>query len=164
MTHIDHYRTIAKSVLKLASDLDPRFPLPSSSTELATKCTNWALILNGKVWPEEAKAAVLHHYAKSSFALMPSDVVDYCQGQPAWSSIEHAREWVMSVAVRIPYSGAIELFSGIEEPRFTVPVEVMGDTTAQRAFLVEQLTEWARPRLNDLAAAIVAKRYVHGEA
>lgn len=152
------YRAIAKNVLKLASDLDSRMVLPPSESALKSKIDTWTLILTGKTWPTEAEAAVIKHYGDPrAFPLLPGDVVDYCQHEPVWSSLEHARDWILRVGVQNPYSGAIEAYSGIQEPVIDIPASV--PRTRHKAYLIEQLHAWASPRLDELANAIVEKQF-----
>ena len=147
------YRDIAKAVLKLAMNLDERIPKPTSE-----RVDAWATLFDGRVWPQEAEASVYDHYAKIPCGmLMPGDVITYCDRQPPWSSMEHARDWILRVGVRNPYSGAIEAYSGIQEPAIAIPESV--PRSSEKAYLIEQLTAWAQPRLDELAQAILAKQF-----
>lgn len=149
-----NYRDIAKNVLKLAAELDARMSTPTTG-----RVNAWTTILTGQVWPTEAESAVIAHYRDpNAFPLMPGDVIDYCNRQPVWSSEEHARDWIMRIAVQIPYSGAIEAYSGVREPIIEIPAEIARER--HRAYLIAKLTEWATPRLDELATAIVAKKFV----
>lgn len=147
------YRETAKAVLKLAVELDTRLTVPTSE-----RIDAWATLFVGKVWPIEATAAVYAHYAKSPCAmLLPGDVIAFCARQPVWSSLDHARDWILRVGVHHPYSGAIEAYSGIQGPAIAIPESLpMGQ---HKQYLTDQLTAWVTPRLDELAAAIVAERF-----
>lgn len=152
-----NYRDIAGTVLKLAANFDPRLEPTNQAAHDARK-EAWATLFDGLVWPTEAEAAVVAHYRDPrAFPLLPGDVVDYCQKQPVWSSPEHARDWILRVGVRNPYSGAIEAYSGITEPVIDIPESL--PRTQHKTYLIEKLTEWAAPRLDELAEAIVAKQF-----
>ncbi|BDY31393.1 hypothetical protein [Mycolicibacterium mageritense] len=152
------YRTIAKNVLKLASELDTRMAMPASDADKKSKIDAWETILTGQVWPTEAEAAVIEHYRDPrAFPLMPGDVVAHCKAQPVWSSLEHARDWILRFGVQNPYSGAIEAYSGIPEPVIDIPESV--PRSSHKAYLAEHLRQWVAPRLDDLAAAILAKKF-----
>lgn len=147
------YREIAKAAIKLAMNFDERIPMPTTE-----RIDAWATILEGRAWPTEAEQAVYSHYAKAPCGmLMPGDIVNYCATQPPWSSLEHARDWILRVGVHNPYSGAIEAYSGIQEPVIAIPEDL--PRTQHKNFLIEQLHAWATPRLEELANAIVAKQY-----
>lgn len=151
------YVDIARSTLKLAADFDVRMH-PGNQEVQNDRRQSWALLFNGHVWPAEAEAAVIEHYRNPrAFPLMPGDVIDYCAKQPVWSSPEHARDWILRVGVRNPYSGAIEAYSGIQEPAITIPESL--PRCQHKTYLIQALTEWATPRLDELAAAIVAKQF-----
>ncbi|UCR74446.1 hypothetical protein Ritam007_70 [Mycobacterium phage Ritam007] len=152
-----NYHDIAASVLKLAASIDHRME-PSSQEMHDNRKNAWAALFTGQVWPAEAEGAVIDHYRDPrAFPLMPGDVIAYCKSQPVWSSVEHARDWVMRTAVQMPYSGAIEAYSGVTEPIIDIPAEIGRES--HKAYLIQKLTEWVAPRLDELAAAIVAKRF-----
>ncbi len=159
--NFDDYRAIAKNVILTAADLDHRIrdELAAIPDDQATRrFTSWATVFAGRTWPTEAIEAVGEHYARpNAFRLMPGDVVTYCDNQPVWSSTEHARDWVLRVGVQNPYSGSIEAYSGITEPVIDIPESVTRD--GERAWLIDQLSAWARPRLDEIANAIVERRY-----
>lgn len=151
------YVDIARNVLRIAATCDPRME-PSSQEMHNARREAWATLFTGHVWPLEAEAAVYDHYRDArAFPLLPGDVVDYCASQPVWSSPEHARDWILRVGVRNPYSGAIEAYSGISEPVIAIPESL--PRGQQKAYLIEKLTEWATPRLDELTEAILAKRF-----
>lgn len=153
-----NYVDVARSVLKLAASLDPRmFP---ASQELQTERREaWATLFTGHVWPTEADQAVCDHYRNPrAFPIMPGDVIAYCETQPVWSSREHVQDWILRVGVQNPYSGVIEAYSGISEPVIEIPASIPRDQ--EKVYLIQKLTEWASPRLDELADAIIAKRYI----
>lgn len=147
------YRAIAKSVLKLALDFDDRMSIPN-----AARVDAWTSVITGRVWPREAEAAVCEHYSQIPCGvLLPGHVVDFCARQPVWSSREHAADWIQTVGLAYPYSGAIEAYSGIPEPVIDDVDSVPWDQ--QRTYLVDKLTDWATSRLDELVDAIVAKQF-----
>lgn len=151
------YVEIARTTLKLAANFDQRMR-PINQEMQNERRAAWALLFTGHVWPTEAEAAVIDHYRNPrAFALMPGDVIDYCAKQPVWSSQEHATDWILRVGVRNPYSGAIEAYSGITEPVIAIPDSV--PRCQHKTHLIQALTDWATPRLDELAAAIVAKQF-----
>jgi hypothetical protein len=151
------YVEIARSVLRIAATCDPRME-PSCQEMHNARRESWATLFAGHVWPAEAEQAVYDHYRDPrAFPLMPGDVVDYCAKQPVWSSTEHATDWILRVGVRNPYSGAIEAYSGIQEPVIDIPESV--PRCQHKTYLIEQLTAWASTRLDELTAAIVAKQF-----
>lgn len=152
------YRELAKKVLKLAGALDARMAMPASRDDQIDRVDAWGSALKGRVWPSEAEDAVIEHYRERRSILLPGDVVDYCKRQPVWSSVEHARDWIYRIGLQEPYSGAIEAYSGMQEPRIEIPAEIARE--AHKDWLVMKLTEWAVPRIDELAAAIVARKYV----
>lgn len=152
------YRDLAKNVLKLAGALDARMAMPTSRDDQIARVDAWASALKGRAWPSEAEDAVIEHYRERHTILLPGDIVAYCKKQPVWSSVEHARNWIFNVGLREPYSGAIEAYSGISEPKIEIPAGVARD--AHKDYLAGKLTEWAVPRIDELAAAIVARKYV----
>jgi hypothetical protein len=152
------YRSIAKAVLKLAGELDHRMAMPTDERAQLAKIDAWTAVLTGHVWPTEAETAVVEHYRNpAAFPLMPGDVIAYCRNQPVWSSLDHARDWIMRVGVQNPYSGAIEAYSGVTEPIIEIPPQIARED--HRRYLIERLHMWAAPRLDELAAAIVARRH-----
>lgn len=152
-----NYRDVAATVLKLAANFDQRMVPADQSTHNERK-EAWATLFSGHVWPTEAEQAVYAHYRDPrAFPLMPGDVIDYCAHQPVWSSLEHARDWILRVGVRNPYSGAIEAYSGIQEPVIDIPDCV--PRASHKTYLIEQLHQWATTRLEELTAAIVAKQF-----
>lgn len=154
---VTDYHAISGQVLKLAAEFDHRME-PSSQEMHDARKNAWALLFDGYVWPTEAEAAVVDHYRDPrAFPLLPGDVVDYCARQPVWSSHEHATDWILRVGVRNPYSGAIEAYSGITEPVIAIPDSV--PRCQHKTHLIQALTDWATPRLDELAAAIVDKQF-----
>lgn len=152
------YEVVARSVLRLAASLDQRlYPVGQGFQDERRKA--WASLFVGRVWPSEAEQAVVDHYrVAGAFPILPGDVVAFCDRQPVWSSVEHAKDWVMRVGVQNPYSGVIGLYSGVHEPVVEIPVEVGRE--GEKAFLVAGLSEWAAPRLDMLAEEIVRRRFV----
>ena len=147
------YREITKTVFKLAMNYDDRISRPTTE-----RIDAWTDLFAGKIWPDEAQSAVLDHYATVPCGvLMPGDVIGYCQRQPPWSSIDHATDWILTFGVQNPYSGAIEAYSGIQEPVIAIPESV--PRCGEKQYLIEQLSAWAKPRLDELAHAIVAKQF-----
>jgi len=154
---VTNYNDIAAAVLKLAAQLDARMK-PDGQDDHAARKAAWVMVIEGRVWPTEAEAAVIAHYRNPrAFPIMPGDVIAYCEAQPVWSSIDHARDWIMHSAVQMPYSGAIEAYSGVQEPIIEIPPQIAREN--HKAYLTEQLTNWAQPRLDELATAIVTKRF-----
>lgn len=153
-----NYEDIARTVLKLAASFDQRlYPVSQEFQDERRKA--WATLFVGRVWPEEAEQAVVSHYRNPrAFPILPGDIVAYCDSQPVWSSRDHARDWVMRMGVQNPYSGVIEQYSGIREPIIEIPPEIRRE--GEKAHLIAKLTEWATPRLDELAEAIVAKKFV----
>lgn len=153
-----NYEDIARSVLKLAANLDQRMYPPDQETQHERRKA-WATLFRGHVWPDEAEQAVYEHYRNPrAFPLMPGDILAYCDSQPVWSSREHAQDWILRFGVQNPYSGAIEAYSGIPEPAIAIPESV--PRPQEKLYLIQKLTEWASPRLDELADAILAKRFV----
>lgn len=150
------YRDVARQVIKRAVALDPRFPNPSKPAEKAELVDAWESVLDGKVWPDEAVKAVAVHYGRSNaFPIMPGDVVAYCQAQPAWSSAEHAREFLRKWCQH-PYSGAIGMQAGIEEPLFAIPESVVRDD--HKKYLIHRLNAWVSENEQMLIDNILEKK------
>ncbi|MFE5790661.1 hypothetical protein [Rhodococcus erythropolis] len=144
-------KKIAALVLGRASEFDRRMPVPNESVVSA-----WGGIFEGKVWESEALAAVADHYAKpNAFPLMPGDVIAYCQAQPVWSSAEHAREFLRKWCQH-PYSGAIGMQAGIEEPLFAIPESVVRDD--HKKYLIHRLNAWVSENEQMLIDNILEKK------
>lgn len=145
------FREIARDVVKRAALLDPRMPAPSGDL-----LDTWAACFVGKVWPEEALASVVEHYARpGSFTLMPGDVIAYCRDQPIWSSKAHARDF-LDMWCQHPYSHKIEAETGIQEPVIDIPTSVPRE--GHKKYLQERLRVWVNSNEDRLVKAILAKR------
>lgn len=152
------YESVARSVLKIAANLDQRM-MPATQEVQDARRQAWATLFHGHVWPHEAEQAAYEHYrTQRAFPLMPGDVIAYCESQPVWSSREHAQDWILRYGVQNPYSGAIESYSGISEPVIAIPEST--PRCQEKAYLIEHLNRWVQPRLDELADAIVERRYV----
>lgn len=143
---------IAGEVLTRAYDIDPRIRFTKETVKA------WATCFEGvKVFPEEALAAVHHHYNQpNAFVILPGDVIGYCAMCPPYSSAEHAT-FFLDYWVTYPHSDAIEDQSGIKPPEFPLPAYVTGDS--ERQYLIEQLTHWVDANRDELVAAILARRF-----
>lgn len=137
-----------RAVMRRAKALDNR--LPNFSDD---RLDAWHAVLEDSCWPAEALDAVKAHYAKpNAFQILPGDVVAYCQAQPVWSSVDHAREFLYKWCQH-PYSGAIGLQAGIPEPVFTIPAGV--PRHEEKKWLTEQLTAWVAAEETDLIKRII---------
>lgn len=154
-------RNDIKSVVQLAMLLDPRFgPRDENGNIQHERLTEfvdaWTECLSDQVWPNEALQAVRNHYSsRDAFPIMPGDVIAHCQAQPVWSSAEHAREFLRKWCQH-PYSGAIGMQAGIEEPLFAIPESVVRDD--HKKYLIHRLNAWVSENEQMLIDNILAKK------
>ncbi|MCW2092454.1 UNVERIFIED_ORG: hypothetical protein M2328_005734 [Rhodococcus erythropolis] len=140
-----------RAVMRRAKAMDNR--LPNFSDD---RLEAWHAVLEDACWPAEALAAVKAHYAKpNAFQILPGDVVDYCKSQPAWSSADHAREFLRKWCQH-PYSGAIGMQAGIEEPLFAIPESVVRDD--HKKYLIHRLNAWVSENEQMLIDNILEKK------
>lgn len=151
--HLD----IAGMVLAKAALLDHRIDPTKDAIRAWAECFDLA----ADIWPRESLDAVCAHYSqRNPFQIMPGDVIDYCRRQPAWSSREHAVDFLDKWANH-PYATVIEAYTGIAPPEIDVP-DGLG-FREEKAFRAEHLRAWMREHLDELADALLARRHRSGE-
>ena len=144
--------TIALDVLELAQSLDRRI----DATEPIARA--WAECFAGqKVWPQEARDAVITHYRKpGAWPIMPGDILAHCAIQPVYSSRDHAK-YFLAYWTTEPYSDAIEAHTGIRPPMVEAPEDLRGDE--RKKYLGEKLTDWVLENHEQLVDAIMERRW-----
>lgn len=152
---MNDYREIAKTVLQRAQAHDPRMMVSLDAARL--RADAWGTVFANKVWPDEAVAAVDAHYSTAgAFPILAGDVVAYCQKQPVWSSEGHVADFLRR-APDYPYSGAIGLYAGIEEPVIDIPAGT--PRHREREVLTFGIREWVAKNRDDLTDRIIRTRY-----
>ncbi|QBP33300.1 hypothetical protein SEA_BRUTONGASTER_85 [Gordonia phage BrutonGaster] len=144
---------IAEAVLWKASVLDAKMKLPDDPQQLDFKIQAWASVFeaDGDIWLHEAIRAVDDHYRKSSYALMPKNIVDYVHALPKDSSRERLQDWIIGQG-RHPYAQNVQTMAG-------VTFDQTGDPEEARA----QYQRWLRENLEELTDLIMGK-YTAGVA
>jgi hypothetical protein len=151
-------REVAKTVLAKAIQLDGGMVADRGTVTAWAECFELAQ----KVWPTEARRAVIEHYSKpGSWRLTPGDVIAYCGKQPPWSSREHARQFIETWG-GYPYSTVIEAYTGHAWPD-VIPPEGM-KLTEERAWLATERGKWVADNIEMLVDALMARKYEDPEA
>ena len=151
-------REIAKMALAMALQLDSGMSADRETAAAWAECFEMAQ----KVWPTEARRAVVEHYSKpGSWRLTPGDIIAYCEKQPPWSSREHARQF-LEMWGGYPYSTVIEAYTGHAWPE-VIPPEGL-KLTEERAWLVTVRGKWVADNIEMLIGDLVARKYVDPEA
>lgn len=147
------HHEIARFALEFAHAADPTFPAP---TEARTKA--WVAVFESQpVCPQEARAAVLDHYAKSAKRLTPNVIVDHCKKQQVWSSVEHINWWLDVWCLRHPFAPFIAEYSGIQPPEFS-KAPSGASLEEQKKLAAAELAPWIEENRQTLIEAIQKRR------
>lgn len=139
-------------------ELDHRFKPEAITPE---KIDTWAEVFEGRVWPNEARRAVIEHYRDGgSFQLMPNDIVEYCDAQPLWSSREHVEEWLHETLRDHPFTPGFENASGIKAPSLeNIPFDEVPTWEAQKAWARARIEPWLRENWEAIVSGILERKY-----